>query len=132
MSLLKHRCTIDRPTVANVDGEIVHTWAELATGVRCLVQESPGRVRQTAAGQYLFYDAIGFFRPTQDLRPGLTKDAGDRITLTSPSRMSGATFLVNHVADESGMENHLTAFLSRVPSGSGSGAAAGTASGSGS
>lgn len=117
MSLLVHRCTIERPTTSNSDGEIVPSHAELATGVPCLVQESPGRMRLTAAGQFLQYDAIAFFRPTQDLKPGTSDNTRDRIVVTKPTRLNGTKFLVQHVADESGMEDHLTAFLTRAPAG---------------
>lgn len=62
----------------------------------------------------LEYDAIGFFPPGTDIRPVSASQQKDRIAMTSPTRMNGRKFLVLHVADECGMENHLTAFLQHV------------------
>lgn len=114
MSLLVNRCTIERNTVTNTDGEIKPSWANVATGVSCLLQEGRGRVRLGEGGQYLEYDAILFVGPTQDIKPDGNDDRKDRVTMTKPTRLNGAKFLVEHVADESGMEDHLTCFLKRV------------------
>jgi len=113
-SLMVHRCTIQRNTPGNTDGVLVDNWADLATGVRCLVQEKSGTVKPTPAGQGLEYDAVGFFLPGQDIRPRGVDDQRDRIVMTKPA--SPATvFLVKLVVDRSGFQNHLTAYLKRLP-----------------
>lgn len=116
-SLMVNRCTIQRATITTTAGEQLRTWANSATGVRCLVQEDRGIVRQTAGGAGLEYDAIGFFPTGTDIRPQGNNDNADRIVMTKPSS-PGTTFVVKKVGDESGMGNHLTAYLKRLPSGS--------------
>ncbi len=116
-AMMQHRCTIMRNTPANVDGQIVPDWANVTTGQRCLIQEGSGEVKATRGGQGLVYDAIGFFPAATDIRPRGQHDQSDRITLTAPTHLNGVTFLVNLVTDESGMGNHLTAYLTRLPAG---------------
>ena len=100
----------------NVDGVIVPTWSALAKSVSCLLQEGAGRLQQTKAGQGLFYDAILFLPIDTDVRPQAGDDNNDRIIMTDPDRLSGSTFMVQLVVDESGMQDHLVAYLNRVPS----------------
>jgi hypothetical protein len=117
LSMMVHRCTIQRDTPENVDGVIVPDWDDVATSQPCLIQEGSGRLRQSASGEYLLYSAIGFFPPSADLRPQALNDRSDRIVIESPSRLAGAMFTVLLVVDESGMGNHLTAYLDRLPAG---------------
>ena len=114
--MLIHRCTVERNTRANVGGEATSSYASIATGVHCLVQESHGRHARGAAGEYLSYDAIGFFKLTQDIQPQVDGQEQDRITLTGPSRLAGRKYLVIHAGDEAGMPGgYLTALLRHVP-----------------
>lgn len=113
-SLLTQLCTIRRPTKVNTDGIITTTFADAATGVRCLVQEKAGQVRGVSAGNVLEYDATAFFLPNVDVRPGAASDAlSDEIHLTGPSSHSGQKFVVLMVADESGKFRLKTAYLRR-------------------
>lgn len=115
-SLLTHRCTIERNTPANTDGELRASWADNATDVPCLIQEGRGRVQGTQAGEGLQYDAIGFFLPDADIKPQGGDDRKDRITVTTP--VTNVKYLVEKVGDEAGRANHLTAYLTRVPTAS--------------
>lgn len=113
--LLAHRCTIQRSNPANVDGVIVHEWEDVATGVRCLVQEDAGGPQKNEGGLTYTSGATGYFRPGTDLRPNTKQDQPDRIVMTSPSRLAGTVYQVGSVADESGVGHHLVATLSRYP-----------------
>lgn len=115
LSLLTHRCTIERSTRTNVDGVMRPTWSTLATDVRCRIQEGAGMVRSTPGGQGLEYDAIAFFLTTQDIRPRGSDDQSDRIIQTRPA--TSITYMVQLVVDESGEGHHLVGYLTRVPSG---------------
>lgn len=114
IALMRHRCTIERQTSSNSGGVESKAWASSATGVRCLIQEARGQQRSGPDAIALEYDAIAFFPPSTDIQPQSASQQRDRITMTSPTRMSGRKFTVVHVADECGMENHLTAFLKHV------------------
>lgn len=113
-SLLRNRCTIRRATRANVDGVIQLTWSDLATQVPCLVQEGAGRVMPGKSGQALEYEAIGFFRFSQDIRPKGGDDTQDQIVMTTPA--TSVKYLVLKVGDEAGIGHHLEAYLKRLPS----------------
>ncbi len=112
-SLLTNRCTIERYTSVNTDGVVVKKWAELATNVHCLLQETSGRMLQQAGGQGLFVDADLYLKIGQDVKPRTTDDSKDRIIMTKPN--TGAIFLVEVVVDSSGQVHHLQALLKRVP-----------------
>ncbi len=112
-SLLAHRCTVERNTPTNTNGELRASWSDNATDVACLIQEGRGRVRGTDAGEGLEYDAIGFFMPDADIKPQGGDDRKDRITVTTPA--TNVQYLVEKVGDEAGRTHHLTAYLSRVP-----------------
>lgn len=114
LGLLKHRGTIKRNTTTNVNGIITPAWADLATGVKCLIQEKAGVIKGGAAGADLAYDAVCFLPPGTDIRPKGTADDRDQFIQTTPA--TGVIYLVRHVADRSGMAHHLTAYLQRLPS----------------
>lgn len=116
MNRFPHECTIERQTVTNTNGEIFTTWAENETGVRCWIQEQKGTVMFGASGAGLEYDAICFFKSGTDIKPQAGDDVKDRIKLTKPAK--DAYFLVQHVADEPGTEDHLVAFIRRTKGGS--------------
>lgn len=109
LSLLRHRCTIKRNTPRNLDGVMTPQLAAIASNVPCLIQEQLGQVGGGAAGRYLQYDAIGFFLPGQDIRPG------GRSTRENPDVVEhcGVTYTVLHVGDESGQGHHVVAKLRR-------------------
>lgn len=113
---MTHLCTIQRVTQTNVDGVVKAAWADNSTGVSCLLQEGAGSLRQTAAGQGLFYDAILFLPYETDIRPQAPDDNNDRVILTYPDRLDGVIYAVKLAVDESGQQDHLVAYLSRVPS----------------
>ena len=110
-SLMTHRCTIKRATNENVDGIVESSYSTtVSSGTRCLIQEKSGMTKAGPAGTNLQYDAICFLPFGTDIRPRTTNDNKDQLTQTTPS---GATYLVNFVAERSGKGNHLTAYLTR-------------------
>jgi len=111
-SLMKNRCTVNRPTKTWDGGKTTFLPAVLATDVRCLMQEGRGQVNYLDQGASLEFDAMLFVRKTQDIRAGSDDNEADTITMTRPA---GGTFLVKKIGDESGFENHRTAYLRRVP-----------------
>lgn len=114
MDRFPHRCTIERSTKTNTDGEIVTSWSDHKTGVRCWVQEKKGTFTFDRSGAGLEYEAIAFFKPGTNIKPGPQDDVKDRIKMTKPARLNGDRYLVMHVADEAGTADHLVAFLRRV------------------
>lgn len=107
--------TIQRQTQSNVGGEIQTTWADSTVGISCLIQEKAGRVQFGPAGANLEYDSVCFVRFGTDVKPQAGDDKKDRLVMTAPARLAGATFLIQHVADESGMgRGFLTLFLQRT------------------
>lgn len=110
VGLMRHRCTIRRNAPENVDGVMRSSWSDVTTGTRCLIQEKSGMVQSGPAGATLKYDAVCFLPPVTDIQPRGVSDEKDQLIQTTPS---GATYLVNHVAERSGMNNHLTAYLTR-------------------
>jgi hypothetical protein len=110
--LMTNRCTVQRNTPTDASGKIVPAWADLATDVRCLIQEGAGRFYHGKSGTVLEFDAVGFFLPTQDLRPRAGQTANpDVIVMTAPAAKAGSTYIVLLAVDESGMADHLTAYL---------------------
>lgn len=114
-NLLKHRCTIRRSTPVNNDGVMQPAWSDVARCVPCLVQEGQGGLKRSASGEFLQYDAIGYFAPGTDIRPQAKHDRSDRLIMESPTRVKGARYTVLLVTDEAGMGNHLVAHLERLP-----------------
>jgi len=118
IGLLKHRCTVKRATVVNTNGIVEPSYSTtVATDQRCLIQESRGALSRGPAGQALEYDATGFFPANADLKPRGGDDSPDQITITAPARMAGTVFLVIHVADTSGQNKLLNAYLKRYRAG---------------
>lgn len=113
--LMEHSVQVQRVTQNNVDGVIVPTWSNLAT-VPALIQEGAGSLRNTAGSQGLIYDAICFLPYETDIRPQAPDDNNDRILVIEPDRLSGVLYLVKLAVDESGQQDHLVAYLTRVPS----------------
>lgn len=111
LSLMRHRCTIRRNTSENVDGVIRSEFTDLATNVRCLIQEKAGRVVLSPNGANLEYDAVCFLPPGTDIGPRGNDDVRDQVVQTFPA--TGVIYLTTHVAERSGMGNHLTAYLKR-------------------
>lgn len=108
-----HRVTIKRATRTVVNGEFLPgTPAEIATGVKCRIEESHGRSVVLPTGLAVAYHAIAFFRRGTDIRPLATGIEPDEIVVTAPT--TGPTYRVLAVADESGTGHHLTAKLERV------------------
>lgn len=113
-ALMRNRCTVTRNTfVTGAGGKTTLSPVDIATDVRCLLQEGRGTVSYGIKGAQLKYDAMIFFRTGQDVRADDTADEPDIITMTKPS---GGKFLCMKVGDESGMGNHRTAYVRRVPS----------------
>lgn len=110
ISMMRNRCTIRRNYTENVDGVVRSSWSDVSTNTRCLLQEKAGMVQNGPGGATLRYDAVCFLPFGTDIQPRGVSDDKDQLIMTSPA---GATFLVNHVAERSGMANHLTAYLSR-------------------
>lgn len=119
LSLMKHLCKVKHATKNNVDGEIIPLYLTQTTNVRCLLQENSGRYQLGEGGSSLSYSAILFVPPGTDIKPKGTDDARDQIVMTGPTHLNGRTFLVQHVADEAGRNDHLTVFLERVATGAG-------------
>lgn len=113
LSLMVHRCSIERNTPTNEHGQIKAHWAVLANPVRCLLQEKAGRLNRGPAGTALEYDAVLFLPPGQEVGPRGTQDRADRIVMLKPDRVADTVFLVLFVADRSGMGNHQTAYVKR-------------------
>ncbi|QDV49537.1 hypothetical protein [Gimesia fumaroli] len=116
--LLDYECTIRRSTVTDDHGVETKGWSDSSTGVACAIQERAGSIQSSKVGQYHEYTAVGYFLPDVDLKPRGGDDKFDLIVLTAPSSMSGFTYQVIHVGDESGRGHHLKAYLKRVPSAS--------------
>lgn len=114
-SLMTHLCTINRTTQTNTDGVVTNDWEELAENVPCLLQEGAGSLRLTGGGQGLFYDAILFLPYDTDIKPQAKDDNNDQVVMTYPARLNGIIYLVKFAADESGQQDHLVAYLQRVP-----------------
>jgi hypothetical protein len=105
--------TILRATRTTVSGEIVPgTPAEVATGVRCRIEESHGRSVITSAGLSVAYHAEAFFGRGVDVRPGSTGIEPDELLVTWPT--TGPRYRVLAVADEAGTGHHLVAKLERI------------------
>ena len=115
LSLMSHRCKIQRSGNTNVDGVIVRSWSDLATDVRCLVQESNGRFFHSPSGKFLDCSAVGFFPIGTDIKPQATGDVDDRIVMTSPTRLNNVIYSVLFACDEAGQGDHLTVYLQRLP-----------------
>ena len=115
LDMMQHSVWIQRETQTNTDGVIVPTWANFA-GSQALIQEGSGSLRNTPGGQGLVYDAICFLPPWTQIRPQAKDDIPDRIVVILPARLAGATYLVKLAVDESGMQDHIVAYLTRVPS----------------
>lgn len=115
LDLMTHLCTIQRTTQTNTDGVVTNAWANHSTDVPCLMQEQAGKLQLTSGGQGLFYDAMLFLPSGTDVRPQAGDDNNDRVVMTLPSRLNGVKYLIKIVVDESGEEDHLVAYLTRVP-----------------
>jgi hypothetical protein len=110
---LPHTVTILRATRTTVSGEIVPgTPAEVATGVRCRIEESHGKSVVTPAGLSVAYHAEAIFQRGIDVRPGATAIEPDELLVTAPT--TGPRYRVLAVADEAGTGHHLVAKLQRV------------------
>ena len=112
-SLMRNRCTITRNDETWVGGKTTLGPVDIATDVRCLLQEGRGTVGYGQKGAELRYDAMIFFRTGQDVRADDVDDEPDIITMTKPS---AGKLLCMKVGDESGFANHRTAYCRRVPS----------------
>lgn len=112
--LMSHRCTIKRNTAENVDGIMKSSWASIATGVKCLIQEKAGRISAGPDGSNLEYDATCFLPSGTDIRPRALRDEQDQLIQTTPA--TNVVFLVIHAVDRSGKMSHLTAYLRRLQS----------------
>jgi head-tail adaptor len=110
IGLLTQRATIQRWTRTVDDyGEIAPSWSDSSTDVPCLVQQKNGRVAMGDAGREYEFSAVGFFRPGVDIQPQSSDDSdGDRIVVDS------GTYQVRGVADETGKNKMLTAYLERA------------------
>lgn len=115
-ALLFHECTIRRSTPTNTDGVVRQVYSDVATGVRCLIQEGRGSVRRGRVGQNLEYGCVAFFLPTADIRPSGSNDQPDVVTVTKgPSHLVGVSLRVIHAGDPAGMGTHLEVALERLP-----------------
>lgn len=110
-----HRVTVKRFTIAEVDGEDVPTSADAATGQKCRIEATPGRMTITQTGFAVDYDAMAFFPRKADIRPGADDTQPDEIVVTKPA--TSERYRVMGVGDEAGTDHHLTAFLKRVGQG---------------
>lgn len=110
-TLLTHRATIKRNSPVNTHGVMTPSLSTLASSVPCLVQEQLGRTTFGPDGVSIAYDAIGFFLPTQDIRPrgSASSEMPDVI------ECNGISYTVLHAGDEGGQGHHLTALLRRLP-----------------
>lgn len=115
LDMMQHCVNIQRVTQTNTDGVIVPVWADHATS-QALIQEGSGSLRNSPGSQGLVYDAICFLPPWTDIKPQGKDDNNDRVIVIQPSRLAGVTYLVKLAVDESGMQDHIVAYLTRVPS----------------
>jgi len=116
-ALFRHRCTIERQTVTDIDGFEQKSWSVVKTNQPCLLQERTGRFRIEPYGEELEVDGVIYFPRTVDLKPRSAEDTQDRVTITDPST-PGATFLVLFVADQAGLADKLSplkAYVRREP-----------------
>lgn len=114
LHLMRHRATVQRASRTTTGGETRLVYADVATGVPCLVQQERGRTQASVAGVVLEYDVVVYLRPDQDVRPRGQHDAKDRLVLTAPTSVAGDAYVVEHVADEAGQDHHRTAFCRRL------------------
>lgn len=106
-SLLSHTCTIRRATVSvGLTGVPEATYADLQTGVRCLLQGKSGRTTNAQFGLDMQFDAVLFVTPDTDLQPAQNDGSHpDQVVI------GAATYTVQAVIDRSGKANHKTAYL---------------------
>mgnify|MGYP007077413942 CR=1 FL=1 len=91
------------------DGVVKPSYAQVATDVRCMVQETPGRIRINDQGLDLMYSAFGLFNFVANVQPKSGNAAHpDRITV------GGKKYLVQHAADPTGHQHHLELYLIKV------------------
>lgn len=107
--MMPHAMAIERLTVANVDGEAVHTWEEFSEDVPCMIQEKRGVYVSGRDGRSIEYDAVAFVPMDCEIRAQGTDELGDRIVWLSIE--PNVTFTVVMATDESGMGDHLTCYL---------------------
>lgn len=111
--LMTQTCDIERAERENVDGIMVRTWSTLIEDCRCLIQEKKGGVKVGPNGKTFGYDAVGFVPINTDIKPQGADDLQDRLiwkTIDPP-----VVFTVQLATDESGMLDHLTVYLQRLP-----------------
>ncbi|HBH51678.1 MAG TPA: hypothetical protein DDY91_07290 [Planctomycetaceae bacterium] len=106
-SLLSQTCTIRRASVSvSATGLPTATYADLTTGVRCLLQGKSGRTSGGPQGLDFAFDAVLFVPPGTDVQPGQNDGSHpDQIVIGT------ATYTVQAVVDRSGKANHKTCYL---------------------
>jgi hypothetical protein len=114
--LMMHRAEIWRNTPTNTDGVFVPSVAEVG-GTRCLVQEGGGRSPHLPDGHVLSYDAVVFLPLKTAVQPQGKGAIPDELRITYPSWMKGRVYQVQAVVNESGQDDHLTAFCKLLPKG---------------
>lgn len=114
-NLMTNRCTIQRNTPTKQGREWKPSWSDHKTNQRCLYQEGKGQVVDHETGRALEYDAVLYLPRKIDIKPRSADDEKDRVIITRPSS-PGPTLLVQFVADQSGFDRTLKAYLKRVAS----------------
>jgi len=109
-NMLVQTCTVQRATRANSGGVVTSTYATVASGVPCNVQEVKNGIMHKDFGQGREYDADGYFAPSADIRPTASQaDNPDQIVLST-----GAKYRVVGTGDECGHGAVLNVYLRRV------------------
>lgn len=111
--LMGQTCDIERATRTVSAGMVSRTWAAVVSDLRCTVQEKRGGQKIGPDGRLLEYDAIAFVPINTDVRPQGASDIPDRLIWKTID--PEVVFSVVLAADESGMLDHLTLYLRRLP-----------------
>ncbi len=82
------------------------SYSVAATNVPCLIQQKTGKVSSGPDGTDLNFSAVGYFLPSQDIRPGAGADAHcDKVIY------GGAAYKVVFASDQAGKGRLTTAYL---------------------
>lgn len=111
-SMLPSKCTVKRNQNTNSDGVIMAVWVDVATGIPCSVQERKGKTSIGVVGQFLEYDAVGYFKAGANIQPKNTTDGHQPDVLyISAGPGIGSYYEIAKVGDNSGRGHHLVAYL---------------------
>lgn len=114
-SLFTQQVAVERwGTRAGGDDYVVRPdWGGVTTDVPCSIQDRGAALSETVAGRNVRFNAVGYFAPGVDLKPGVGDNAhGDRLTVTRGAGL-GAVYQVRAVLDQTGRGALVKALLER-------------------